>query len=213
MNGMHNRAVSLAALLALAGAAGLSASPARADSLFTDSNATGYIGDQLGDRRSALAPGALVTVLVLEDTKAEQSAETKAVKDSKLTTNWDFGTAFPKIFGNNAVKSGVAITGKSDFAGDGITRRGGVIKMSVACQVLEVMPDGSLKIKGTKELIVNEEKSTVVLSGLIRPYDISETNTIVSEKIAGLHLEYQGSGPNSAKSTPGLLTRMLNWLF
>ncbi len=189
------------------------ATPARADSLFTDSNATGYIGDQLGDRRSALAPGALVTVLVLEDTKAEQSANTKAVKDSKLTTNWDFGTAFPKVFGNNAAKSGVSITGKTDFAGDGITRRGGVIKMAVACQVLEVLPDGALKIKGTKELIVNEEKSTVVITGVIRPYDISETNTIISEKIAGLHLEYQGSGPNTAKSTPGLLTRMLNWLF
>lgn len=202
-------AVLLAASLVVCGLA----APARADSLFNDSNATGYIGDQLGDRRSALAPGALVTVLVLEDTKAEQSAETKAVKDSKLTTTWDFGSAFPKLFGNNAVKSGVSITGKSDFAGDGITRRGGVIKMSVACQVMEILPDGGLKIKGTKELIVNEEKSTVVITGVIRPYDISETNTIISEKIAGLQLVYQGSGPNSAKSTPGLLTRMLNWLF
>lgn len=187
--------------------------PAGADSLFSDSNTGGYITDQVGDRKSALGPGALITVLVTEDTKAEQTAETKTVKDSKLTTNWDFGTAFPKLFGNNAVKSGINLSGKTDFAGDGVTRRGGVIKMSVACQVQEILPDGSLRIQGNKELIVNEEKSTVVIKGVIRPYDISETNTIVSEKIAGLQVEYQGSGPNSAKSTPGLLTRVLNWLF
>jgi flagellar L-ring protein precursor FlgH len=184
------------------------AAPARADTLFSDSNAGGYISDQIGDRRSSLGPGALVTVTVIETIQAEQSAETKAVKDSKLTSSWDFGTLFPRTS-----KSGIALTGKEDFAGDGITRRGGVIKMNVACQVMEVMPDGSLRIKGTKDLVVNEEKSTVVLTGLVRPYDISETNTIISDKIASLHLEYQGSGPNTAKSTPGLLTRVLGWLF
>ncbi len=194
----------VAASLALAAVA----APARADSLFSDSNAGGYISDQIGDRRSALGPGALVTVTVIESIQAEQSAETKAVKDSKLTSSWDFGTLFPKT-----AKSGIALTGKEDFAGDGITRRGGVIKMNVACQVMEILPDGSLRIKGTKDLVVNEEKSTVVLTGIVRPYDISETNTIISDKIAGLHLEYQGSGPNSAKSTPGLLTRVLGWLF
>jgi len=152
-------------------------------------------------------------VLVTEDIKAEQSAQTKAVKDSKLTSTWDFGTAFPRIFGNNAVKSGIALTGKEDFAGDGITRRGGAITMTVACQVVEVLPDGSLRIKGNKEILVNQEKSTVLLTGVVRAYDISETNTIASQKIANMKLEYEGSGPNTAKSTPGLLTRVLNWLF
>jgi flagellar L-ring protein precursor FlgH len=211
---MRTRFACIACAAAAAMAAALMlASPARADSLFSDSNAGGYISDQIGDRRSALAPGALVTVLVTEDIKAEQSAQTKAVKDSKLTSTWDFGTAFPKIFGNNAVKSGIALTGKEDFAGDGITRRGGTITMTVACQVMEVLADGSLRIKGNKEILVNQEKSTVLLTGVVRPYDISETNTIASQKIANMKLEYEGSGPNTAKSTPGLLTRVLNWLF
>lgn len=195
--------VPLAALAAL-----VVAPPAAADSLFADTNSSGYITDQIGDRRSALGPGALVTVIVTENTQAEQSANTKAVKDSKLTTSWDFGSILPRT-----VKSGIDLRGKEDFQGDGSTRRGGTITMQVAAQIQEILPDGSLRIRGTKDLIVNEEKSTVVLTGICRPYDIGENNKISSDKIASFHLEYMGSGPNSAKSTPGLLTRVLNWLF
>ncbi|MBI6545477.1 MAG: flagellar basal body L-ring protein FlgH [Cyanobacteria bacterium NC_groundwater_1444_Ag_S-0.65um_54_12] len=182
--------------------------PARADSLFADTHSSGLISDQIGDRRSSLGPGALITVVVTENIQAEQNATTKAVKDSKLTASWDFGSILPRTF-----KSGIDLRGKEDFSGDGVTRRGGTINMQVAAQVVEILPDGSLRIKGTKELVVNEEKSTVVLSGIVRPYDIGENNKVSSDKIANFQLEYQGSGPNSAKTTPGLLTRVLNWLF
>lgn len=186
----------------------LVAAPALADSLFTDSNSGGFISDQIGDRRSALGPGALITVLVDENIQAQQSANTTTSKDSHLTTTWDFGSLFP-----NMTASKMDLEGKDQFTGDGTTTRGGSITMSVACQVQDILPDGSLRIKGTKELLVNEEQSTVVLSGIVRPYDINALNQVTSDKIADLKLDYQGSGPNSAKSTPGLLSRLLNWLF
>ena len=186
----------------------LVAAPALADSLFTDSNSGGYISDQIGDRRSALGPGALITVLVNENIQAQQSANTTTSKDSHLTTTWDFGSLLP-----NVAASKMDLEGKDQFTGDGTTTRGGSITMSVACQVQDILPDGSLRIKGTKELVVNEEQSTVVLSGIVRPYDINSLNQVTSDKIADLKLDYQGSGPNSAKATPGLLSRLLNWMF
>ncbi len=186
----------------------LVAVPALADSLFTDSNSGGFISDQIGDRRSALGPGALITVLVNENIQAQQSANTTTSKDSHLTTTWDFGSLLP-----NWSASKMDLEGKDQFTGDGTTTRGGSITMSVACQVQDILPDGSLRIKGTKELVVNEEQSTVVLSGIVRPYDINSLNQVTSDKIADLKLDYQGSGPNSAKATPGLLSRVLNWMF
>lgn len=189
-------------------AAILVAAPALADSLFTDSNSGGYISDQIGDRRSALGPGSLITVLVNENISAQQSANTTTSKDDHLTTTWDFGSLLP-----NLSASKMDLEGKDQFTGDGTTTRGGSITMSVACQVRDILPDGSLRIKGTKELLVNEEKSTVVLSGIVRPWDINALNQVTSDKIADLKLDYQGTGPNSAKSTPGLLGRALNWLF
>ncbi|MBU6427831.1 MAG: flagellar basal body L-ring protein FlgH [Cyanobacteria bacterium REEB65] len=184
------------------------ARPALADTLFTDTGGGGFVSDQIGDRRSALGPGALVTVLVNEDIKAQQSANTTTSKDSHLTTTWDFGTLLPKL-----TASKMDLEGKDDFTGDGTTTRGGTITMSVACQVQEILPDGSLRIKGSKELLVNEEKSTVTLSGIVRPWDINSLNQVTSDKIADLQLDYQGSGPSTAKATPGLLGRLLNWLF
>lgn len=189
----------------------LSGLPSRADSLFPDSNSGGLISDQVGDRRMAIGPGSLVTVVVTENIQAEQAATTRTVKDSKVTSSWDFGS----IFGQNnpGSSNGIEMNGKSDFNGDGVTRRGGNITMLVAAQVTEILPDGSMRIKGSKELVVNDEKSTVVITGVVRPWDIGIDNRIPSERVAGFQLEYQGAGPSSAKNTPGLMTRLFNWLF
>ncbi|MEB3238060.1 MAG: flagellar basal body L-ring protein FlgH [Candidatus Sericytochromatia bacterium] len=187
---------------------------ARADSLFPDSNYGGLISDQVGDRRMAIGPGSLVTVVVTENIQAEQAATTRTIKDSKVSSSWDFGSIFG-IGANNqgSFNNQVEMSGKADFNGDGVTRRGGTISMLVAAQITEILPDGSMRIKGSKDLVVNDEKSTVVISGVVRPWDIGIDNRIPSERIAGFQLEYQGSGPNSAKTTPGLFSRLLNWLF
>lgn len=189
----------------------LSSQPGRADSLFPDSSYGGLISDQVGDRRMAIGPGSLVTVVVTENIQAEQAATTRTVKDSKVTSSWDFGNIFG--IGNTAAANGLEVNGKTDFNGDGVTRRGGNITMLVAAQITEILPDGSMRIKGSKELVVNDEKSTVVISGVVRPWDIGIDNRIPSERIAGFQLEYQGSGPNTAKTTPGLMSRFFNWLF
>ncbi|MBM3258919.1 MAG: flagellar basal body L-ring protein FlgH [Candidatus Sericytochromatia bacterium] len=209
---MSRRLLALALMVLVSFAPALAA---RADSLFPDSNYGGLISDQVGDRRMAIGPGSLVTVVVTENIQAEQAATTRTIKDSKVTSSWDFGTIFGAGANNRggAFNNQVEMVGKSDFNGDGVTRRGGAISMLVAAQITEILPDGSMRIKGSKELVVNDEKSTVVISGVVRPWDIGIDNRIPSQRIAGFQLEYQGSGPNTAKTTPGLFTRLLNWLF
>ncbi|MNL86199.1 flagellar basal body L-ring protein [compost metagenome] len=52
-----------------------------------------------------------------------------------------------------------------------------------------------------------------MISGIVRPYDIDGANQIQSTKVANLQVDFRGTGSASAKATPGILSRLFNWLF
>lgn len=186
---------------------GLSALPALADSLYTEDQG-GLLGDRLGDRRSTLGPGAIVTVLVTENMVASSGGSTKASKQGHVQASWNFGSLVPRVTSSN-----MDLAGKTEFQGDGVTKRADTITLLVSATIQEVMPDGSLKIAGNKKLRVNDEEATVQVSGIVRPYDIDGNNSIPSTKVADLRVDFRGAGTASAKATPGILTRLFNWLF
>ncbi|NLA58040.1 MAG: flagellar basal body L-ring protein FlgH [Firmicutes bacterium] len=79
--------------------------------------------------------------------------------------------------------------------------------------MVEVLPNGNLVIEGTQSLIVNNETQEITVRGVIRPQDIEPDNTILSTYIADATISYQGSGILGAQDKPGILTRILNWIF
>ncbi|MNX69165.1 Flagellar L-ring protein precursor [compost metagenome] len=200
------RRMVLALTIALLLAPGASM-PALADSLYTEDSG-GFLTDRLGDRRSTLGPGALVTVLVTENMIASSGATTKASKQGRTQASWDFGSLIPK-----ATKSSFDLNGRNEFQGDGVTKRADTVTLLVAATIQEILPDGSLRLAGEKRLRVNDEESTVVISGIVRPYDIDGANQIQSTKVANLQVDFRGTGSASAKATPGILSRLFNWLF
>lgn len=201
------RRMVLALTAALLLAPGVSA-PAAADSLYTEDSG-GFLTDRLGDRRSTLGPGALVTVLVTENMIASSGATTKASKQGRTQASWDFGSLISGAGG----KSAFDLNGRNEFQGDGVTKRADTITLLVAATIQEILPDGSLRLAGEKKLRVNDEESTVIISGIVRPYDIDGSNQIQSTKVANLKVDFRGAGSASAKATPGILTRLFNWLF
>jgi len=66
------------------------------------------------------------------------------------------------------------------------TRLSGIIK--------EKLFNGNLLIEATRELIIQDEVTTIILTGLIRPDDIRGDNTILSESIAEAQIRYEGKG-------------------
>lgn len=212
------RSIQRACLTVLVATATLAA-PALADSLYTEESG-GILSDRLGDRRSTLGPGALVTVVVNENMIASSGANTKTSKVSRAQASWNLGSILPRPTAPEGQpvpedrRSGTLdLGGKTEFQGDGVTKRADTITLLVAATILEVLPDGSLRIGGKKNMRVNDEESTVEIAGVIRPYDIDEGNRIQSTKIANLKLDFKGTGTASAKAMPGLISRLFNWLF
>jgi len=173
--------------------------------------------------------GDIVTVKIEESAKATNKANTETERTSGLEAgidklfgieDWwqdeilpDVNGKWPKIdpFGNPSVKGSL----KSDFKGDGETSRSGNLEAFITCRVVGVMANGNLKIVGTREVMVNHENQLIILSGIIRPRDISDTNIILSTFISDAKIAYSGSGVVNDRQRPGWLANLLNdvWPF
>lgn len=193
------RELSLAAL-----ALGVLAAPAVADSIYVEGpneNLTSF-------SRPYLGIGNLITIVVKERNLAESAAETARSKDARIRGEWDFGNLIPGV-----AKNAVELRGRDDFKGEGLTSRDGRLEMFVTSRIEEILPNGTLRVVGTKHIRVNDEETDITIRGIVRPMDITPDNRIDSSRVADMTVDFKGSGPATAKATPGLLTRVFNWLW
>jgi len=177
----------------------------------------------------ARTAGDIVTVKIEESSKATNKANTKTARDSSLSAGietfmgvedwWQdkvlrwLGTNMPKVnpFGSVSVQGGMA----SEFEGDGSTTRSGDLTAYITCRVTDVMPNGNLRIVGTREVMVNHENQVIILSGVIRPRDIGDDNIVRSIFVADAKIAYSGSGVIDDRQRPGWMANFLNsvWPF
>ena len=103
----------------------------------------------------------------------------------------------------------------SDFEGDGTTERSGEFKATLTARVTAVLPNGNMRILGTREIKINNETQYIYMSGLVRPEDISSANRVLSTQVADAKLDYSGFGVVDARQRPGWLANALNriWPF
>ena len=161
-------------------------------------------------------------VIVSEEMLASQGASTQTKKESDFNADLGFlikrdftpfGVGTPKQKGENKGQNQFSMGFGDNFRGDGITERKGKIAMKITCQIEEILPNGNLIIKGSKKIQVNNEVSDIALSGVIRREDIDPDNSILSSNIAEIKIDIKGKGTVSAKAKPGLMSKLLNWMF
>jgi len=153
--------------------------------------------------------GDVVTVLIVEQASASKSASTKTSRTS------DRNGKFNGMLGMNynPLSQGVGLNSESKYEGSGSTSRTETLKAEVSVLVMEVMPNGNLMIEGRREIQVNNEKQIISVTGIVRPQDISPNNTVLSMYLVNPVINYEGDGLISRQQKPGLLSRLLDWLW
>ena len=162
----------------------------------------------------------IVTILVEETTAASGKANTKTGRDNSvnlgvdnfLGKNLNF-KSFLGIPGTGPFTPSVGATSSSAFTGSGTTTRSGSLKGVITARVIEVLPNGNLVVRGTREMVVNDEKQTMALTGVIRPQDIASDNSISSTMVADARIEYGGNGIVADQQEQGWLSRVLGWIW
>lgn len=165
--------------------------------------------EQLYLDHKASEVGDLVTIIIVESSKASQQAATDTGKEGEVGVSPSGGVLnFIPIFG---------IRGESRSDSKGSTTRGGSINARVTARVVDVEPNGALVLEGTQRIVVNKEQQEIILRGVVRPEDIRPDNTVLSTFLADAQIEYKGDGSIGGKrQSPGLITNffgLFDWLF
>jgi flagellar L-ring protein precursor FlgH len=100
-----------------------------------------------------------------------------------------------------------------EFESTGRNTRSESITSILSARVVDRLPNGNLIIQAVREILVSGERQVMVVSGIIRPVDIDDTNSIASTKIADLQIQYGGTGNVSDTMRRGWFTKALSYIW
>ena len=153
----------------------------------------------------------IVTIEVLESTSAISEASTDTARSSAFKANVvNFAGLEKRI---SELPNLFDLKSNSSFSGEGSTSRRSVLSTTLTARVVEVFPNRNLLLQGSRELLVNGERQIVTLRGIVRPEDISDSNIILSSRIAEMQLDVTGKGVVSEAQNPGVLYRLLTGIW
>lgn len=169
------------------------ATPTDASSLWTAGTESLF-----GDRRAAQR-GDILTVVIEIDDSASISNSTGRSRNGKQTSGLPEFLGLPQradalLPEGASMAEAYESSSSSTFKGQGSVSRNEKLTLRIAATVVEELPNGVLKIEGQQEVRVNFEMRELIVTGYVRPTDISRQNEITYDKIAGARIAYGGRG-------------------
>ncbi len=171
--------------------------PASANSLWR-AGARAFFIDQRANK-----VGDILTVQIEIDDSAKTSNTSTTNRSSGLTAGvphlLGFESSLGKILpGGFDPANALETNSTSKSSGTGSVSRAEKISLTIAAVVTGVLPNGNMVIQGTQEVRTNAEMRQLTVSGIVRPEDISSSNTIRHTQIAEARISYGGRGDISA---------------
>jgi flagellar L-ring protein precursor FlgH len=102
---------------------------------------------------------------------------------------------------------------KINFDAEAGTGRSERLTATVPVMVKKVLPNGNLFVEGHRVILVNNEEHHFYVSGVARPYDIDESNSVPSSRLADAEIEFTGRGVLSEGQKPGPVARFFGWIW
>ena len=147
--------------------------------------------------------GDVLSVIVQEAASASSTADLRGQRNFAVAAQMAASKAEP-------YSASAATSTESDGAGR--TQRSGRLLAQLSVRVIAVNENGDLVVSGEQSLRINGEDQLITLSGVVRPRDITEGNTVLSSRIAQARIRFDGEGFVTDQSKPGWLARLFNLL-
>jgi flagellar L-ring protein FlgH len=167
---------------------------------------TGGKQSLFGDRRAAHR-GDILTVVVEINDSASISNSTGRSRSGQQKSGLPELLGIPQRL-DDALPDGASMANayesksSSTFKGQGSVSRNEKLTLRIAATVVEELPNGVLKVEGQQEVRVNFEMRELIVTGYVRPIDITRQNEITYDKIAGARISYGGRGQISDVQQP-----------
>jgi flagellar L-ring protein precursor FlgH len=187
---MTLRKLSLSILLAL------SVAQLQADNLYNEKTYRPLASD-----KRAHLPGDVLTVMIYESSSAQTSADTQLQRNNEVGVK-----ASADRHAHN-----LNVGANNQFDGGGTVQRAGKLLAQMSVNITAVAPNGDLLVSGEQLLEINSDKQSIRVEGRVRTLDVSESNTVMSYRIADAKISYLGDGDLAARQRPGIWSRLFNW--
>ena len=166
----------------------------------------------------------IVRVVISESSSSSQSGSKDLTKSGETNLG---GLTFGTTGGNGAVASrlstlnglsqvsAASVEAGSTFNGAGSATKDASFTTTVTARIVKVLANGNYFISGKREILVDEQKQTIQISGVIRPYDIDQFNKIDSAQMSDAKILYKTQGDVDRATEQGWGTAIIQaiWPF
>jgi flagellar L-ring protein precursor FlgH len=166
--------------------------------------------------QKACRVGDILTVLIVEQMEASKDAKSTSGKVNSMSGS--ASVQHPQVDGkSNGSWTSAALPGwqldtSQSFEGGGTAANKDTFLATMSVTVRDLLPNGNMLIEGTRSVVIRDDRVNVILSGIIRPQDVSGENTILSSKIADAAIRYESTGTLARNQEKGFLLRALEWI-
>lgn len=165
----------------------------------------GRVSDNWFGRGRTYQVGDVITVLLNEYAAGGKTQKADLSRDSK---NDVIPTGIKNLPGG--VFKGLKLDGGTiTSTGGNTTNQEATLEADVSVTVVEVYSNGNLLVRGEKQLALTEGVEVIQVSGIIRPEDVSSSNTVQSRRLANAQISYRGTGDLANATRPGWGTSLL----
>lgn len=156
----------------------------------------------------------IITIVVNESSTGTKKTKTDSSSDYSILAGITelFGIETKSWSSNNeSLDPATLISAATEqsFEGEGETKREGAMKAQVSAVIMEVLPNGLMRVEGTKIVSVDNEEEVMVISGLVRSRDITSQNQVDSNRIANMRIDFYGRGVLAQHQQPGWGARFI----
>jgi len=158
------------------------------------------------DRRPRMV-GDILTIVMDEQVSASKNAQSNMNRSGSAGLDL---SALPDVL-ERLAEQGIdlsgSLSGNTDFNGGGGSQASNSMTGTITVSVLEVMHNGNLRVRGEKQIGINQGVEFIRFSGVINPHTISGQNTVPSTAVADARIEYVGNGYISEAQHMGWMQR------
>jgi flagellar L-ring protein FlgH len=147
--------------------------------------------------------GDILTIVLDEEVSASKNSQSNANRSGNSSLNL---AQLPDIL-DVLAEYGFDVSGASDFAGGGGSQANNSFTGTITVSVLEVMNNGNMRVRGEKQIAINQGTEFIRFSGVVNPRTITAQNTVPSTQVADARIEYVGDGYINEAQHMGWLQR------
>ena len=150
--------------------------------------------------------GDIITILLVERTQATKSTSANTDRSGNIGLTPPTTGPFSKLFS----ASDVGASGTQGFKGKGDAAQSNALSGEITVTVAKVFGNGTMMVRGQKQLTLNRGDEYVQVAGLVRQADVGPDNRVLSTRVADARITYTGKGEIARSSRQGWLQRFFS---